>query len=73
VRNGYGDRHVPLLQAMVDAVAGRAAAPAVTAVDGAEVTRLIHALYRSAEVGGWVRLDDGPVSELLGVRGGGAR
>ena len=68
VRNGYGDRHVPLLQSMVDAVAGRIAAPAVTAADGAEVTRLIHALYRSAEVGGWVQLDDGPVSERLGVR-----
>jgi len=73
VRNGYGDRHVPILQAMVDAVAGRTAAPAVTATDGAEVTRLIHALYRSAETGGWVRLDEAPVSERLGVRGDGPR
>ena len=68
VRNGYGDRHVPVLQTMVDAVAGRVSAPAVTAADGAEVIRLIHALYRSVETGGWVRLADHPVSELLGVR-----
>jgi predicted dehydrogenase len=67
VRNGYGDRHVPILQAMVDAVAGRRDAPAVTAADGAEVIRLIHALYRSSEIGGWVRLDESPVSGLLGV------
>jgi predicted dehydrogenase len=66
VRNGYGDSHVPLLQAMVDAVAGRRDAPAVTGDDGREVTALIHALYRSVEVGGWVRLDDRPVSTRLG-------
>ncbi len=68
VRSGYGDRHVAVLQAMVDAVAGRIPAPAVTASEGAAVIRLIHALYRSAEDGGWVRLDDDPVSAHLGVR-----
>ena len=73
VRSGYGDRHVPILQTMVDAVAGRAPAPAVTATDGAEVIRLIHALYRSVETGGWVRLADHPVSELLGVGSVGPR
>ena len=73
VRSGYGDRHIPILQTMVDAVAGLAPAPAVTATDGAEVIRLIHALYRSVETGGWVRLADRPVSELLGVRSDGSR
>jgi UDP-N-acetyl-2-amino-2-deoxyglucuronate dehydrogenase len=72
VRTGYGDRHVPILQAMVDAVAGRRSAPAVTGEEAAEVTRLIHALYRSAEEGGWVHLADRPVSERLG-RGGHGR
>lgn len=73
VRSGYGDRHVPILQTMVDAVAGHTSAPAVTATDGAEVIRLIHALYRSVETGGWVRLADDPVSELLGVGSDGSR
>lgn len=68
VRNGYGDRHVSILQAMVDAVGGTRLSPAVTANDAADVTRLIHALYRSAETGGWVQLSDEPVSDLLGVR-----
>lgn len=67
VRTGYGDRHVPILQAMVDAVAGRRPAPAVTGEDGADVTRLIHALYRSTEEGGWVRLADRPTSARLGL------
>ena len=67
VLTGYGDRHVEILQSMVDAVAGRRQAPAVTGEDAAEVTRLIHALYRSAEEGGWVRLTDEPVSERLGL------
>lgn len=68
VRNGYGDRHVPILQAMVDAVSGRRSAPAVTAVEGAEVTRLIHALYHSAETSGWTLVSDAPVSDRLGVK-----
>ena len=69
VATGYGESHVPLLQAMVGAVAGERDAPAVTAADGVAVTRLIHALYRSIEEGGWVRLDDDPVSSRLGHAG----
>lgn len=68
VRNGYGDRHASILQAMVDAVLMRRDSPAVTAAEGAEVTRLIHAIYRSVETGNWVFLADEPVSNRLGLR-----
>jgi predicted dehydrogenase len=66
VPNGYGLSHGPLLQQVIDALSEGRTDPPVTAEDGVRTTELVHALYRSDEVRGWVRLADRPVSERLG-------
>lgn len=66
VPNGYGLSHGPLLQHVIDALkAGRIDSP-VSAQQGIPTAELVHALYRSEEIGGWVSLADHPVSERLG-------
>lgn len=66
VPNGYGLSHGPLLQQVIDALReGRTDAP-VPAEQGIPTTELVHALYRSDELRGWVSLADNPVSERLG-------
>lgn len=66
VPNGYGLGHGPLLQAVLDALrAGSTEAP-VSAAEGRRSTELIHALYRSEELGAWVKLAERPVSARLG-------
>ena len=66
VPNGYGLGHGPLLQQVIDALIEGRTDPPVSAEDGIRTTELVHALYRSDEVGGWVRLVDRPVSDRLG-------
>ena len=66
VPNGYGLGHGPLLQQVIDALIEGRTDPPVSAEDGIRTTELVHALYRSDEVGGWVRLADRPESERLG-------
>jgi predicted dehydrogenase len=66
VPNGYGLSHGPLLQAVIDALRAGSVEPPVSAAQGARTTELIHALYRSDEIGGWVKLADKPVSARLG-------
>lgn len=68
VPNGYGLSHGPLLQAVVDAVRSGSITPPVSVDEALRTTELIHALYRSDELGGWVWLKDQPVSERLGRR-----
>jgi predicted dehydrogenase len=70
VPNGYGLGHGPLLQKVVDALdAGTIEAP-ISARDSVATTQLVHALYRSCEIGEWVCLRSRPVSAKLGVRNG---
>jgi predicted dehydrogenase len=66
VPTGYGLSHGPLLQEIVDRLnAGRIDAP-IGASDAIPAIQLIHALYRSVEVRGWVELRDHPQSVRLG-------
>jgi UDP-N-acetyl-2-amino-2-deoxyglucuronate dehydrogenase len=68
VPNGYGLSHGTLLQATIDALAiGDICAP-VSVVNSVSTNELIHALYRSVEIGGWVYLKDNPISSKLGKR-----
>lgn len=66
VPNGYGLSHGPLLQAVIEHLRHGSIEPPVSAAQGIRTTELIHALYRSDELGGWVSLADKPVSERLG-------
>jgi len=66
VPTGYGLSHGPLLQEIIDRLQRGSKIPPVTAEDALRTTELVHALYRSDEIGGWVRLADKPVSHRLG-------
>lgn len=66
VPNGYGLSHGPLLQQVIDALREGRTDPPVSAEEGIATTELVHALYRSDELQGWVSLADKPVSERLG-------
>ncbi len=68
VPTGYGLSHGPLLQRVIDALrAGRIDAP-VSAAQGIPTTALVHALYRSIELGQWVSLAERPLSSRLGKK-----
>lgn len=66
VPTGYGLSHGPLLQQVIDALTEGRIDPPVPAKQGIPTTELVHALYRSEELGGWVLLDDKLVSNRLG-------
>ncbi len=63
---GYGLSHGPFLQDVIDSLAAGRTEPPVTATDGVEAVKLVHALYASAERQTWVRLADNPLSDRLG-------
>jgi predicted dehydrogenase len=66
VPNGYGLSHGPLLQHIVDTLRAGNTTPPVSALQAIGTTELVHALYRSDEVRGWVSLIDQPLSARLG-------
>jgi len=66
VDTGYGISHAPMLQAVIDALQNNSIIPPVSAGDAVATTELIHALYKSDEIQGWVNLEDNPISERLG-------
>lgn len=66
VPTGYGLSHGPLLQAVIDNLRSGSITSPVPAEQATRTTELVHALYRSDEIGGWVKLADQPVSERLG-------
>jgi len=70
VPSGYGVSHGPLLRAIVDELARGGTRAPVTAREGGATTRLVHALYASAESGAWAGLSAAPVSAKLGGRHG---
>lgn len=66
VPNGYGLSHGPLLQKIIDALlAGEIEAP-ISVRNSISTYELVHALYKSDETGGWIRLSDGNLSDRLG-------
>lgn len=66
VPTGYGLSHGPLLQQVIDTLRAGGIAPPIPAEQGIRTTKLVHALYRSAELGQWVSLADRPLSSRLG-------
>lgn len=66
VPNGYGLSHGPLLQEIIDTLRAGRITPPVSAQQAIPTAELVHALYRSDEVGGWVSLADQPISARLG-------
>jgi len=66
VPTSYGLGHGPLLGEVLDALEN--GTPPPIGVDEAMGSlRLVHALYASMEVGGWVAMDDLPTSSRLGI------
>jgi predicted dehydrogenase len=66
VPTGYGLSHGPLLQQVIDTLLAGRTDPPVSAEQATLTTELVHALYRSIEIGQWVSLRDRPVSMRLG-------
>ena len=66
VPTGYGLSHGPLVQEIVDRLNQGRLDPPITGSDSLPTVRLVHALYKSDEVGGWVGLSENPVSSRLG-------
>ena len=66
VPNGYGLSHGPLLQQIIESLRMGSTVAPIGADEAIRTTELVHALYRSSEVGGWVALADNPESEYLG-------
>ena len=66
VPTGYGLSHGPLLQEIVNRLKEGRIDPPITGGDSVPAVQLVHALYRSNEIHGWVRMDDNPLSERLG-------
>ncbi|MBN1849812.1 MAG: Gfo/Idh/MocA family oxidoreductase [Deltaproteobacteria bacterium] len=66
VPTGYGLSHGPLLQEIINRIAAGRIDPPITGSDSIPTVRLVHALYKSTEIGGWVRMSDNPISSRLG-------
>src|SRR3546814_7391803 len=66
VPTSYGLGHGPLLGEVLDALE-KGAPPPIGVDEALTSLRLVHALYASMETGGWVRLDEHPVSSRLGL------
>ncbi|NQW10014.1 MAG: Gfo/Idh/MocA family oxidoreductase [Alphaproteobacteria bacterium] len=67
VPTSYGLGHGPLLNDVLDAL-DLGGKPPIGVDEALGSLRLVHALYASMERGRWVRLDENPRSEKLGVR-----
>jgi predicted dehydrogenase len=66
VPTGYGLSHGPLLQAVIDSLRAGAITIPVPVDEAIRTTEVVHALYRSDEIGSWVTVADHAVSERLG-------
>jgi len=69
VPNGYGLGHKPLFDHLKEQFISKSYHPSVSATDAVKTLELVHALYSSIEVGGWVNLSDKPRSKCLGIGG----
>lgn len=68
VPTGYGLSHGPLLQEIVDRLESGRLDPPITGADSVPTVRLVHALYRSVETGGWASMSGNAVSDRLGKK-----
>ena len=67
VPTGYGLSHGPLLQKIIDRLNQGNIEPPISGTDAWNAVRLVHAFYRSAESGGWVKTNDNLLSKRLGI------
>jgi UDP-N-acetyl-2-amino-2-deoxyglucuronate dehydrogenase len=68
VPNGYGLSHGLLLQQVLDALRNGSFTPPVSVEQAISTIDLVHALYKSDEVGGWISVADRPISARLGQK-----
>lgn len=68
IPNGYGLSHGPLLQDTINSLQKNSISCPVSVEESIDTNKLIHALYRSVEIGGWVNIDENPISVKLGNR-----
>ena len=66
VPNGYGLSHGPLLQSIIDNIKQGIFDSPIPVPECIATSQLIHAMYSSYEVGGWVNLLNQPLSKKLG-------
>jgi len=67
VPTGYGLSHGPLIQEIVDRLQTGNIKPPITGTDALPTVQLVHALYKSDELNGWVDLKNTPISGRLGI------
>lgn len=66
VPTGYGLSHGPLMQDIIDRLNDGKLTPPITGSDAVPTMELVHALYRSVELGAPVKLSEHPISQKLG-------
>ncbi len=71
VPTGYGLSHGPLMEEIVARLAAGRTDPPITGSDAVPAVRLVHTLYRSAELGQTLALADNHLSDRLGKEGAG--
>lgn len=66
VPTGYGLSHGPLIQENIDRLNEGNMVPLISGTNSIDCVKLVHALYRSVEDGGWIKLNSNPISSRLG-------
>jgi len=66
VPNGYGLSHELLLQETIDRLQTGSTESPIPVKESILTSQLIHSIYRSCEIGGWVKLSDNLISSKLG-------
>lgn len=66
VANGYGLSHGPMLQSVIDALLVDEIEAPISVSSSISTYELVHALYRSDELGSWIQLSDRNLSDRLG-------
>ena len=66
-KDGFGLSHGPLIQDFINTLnAGSIDAP-ISIYDGIQSMKLVHSIYKSAESGEWINLEDNIQSDFLGL------
>jgi len=68
VPTGYGLSHGPLLQDIVDRLSDGNYESPIAVESTVKTIEMVHGIYKSDEIGGWVDMGNKPVSERLGSK-----
>jgi UDP-N-acetyl-2-amino-2-deoxyglucuronate dehydrogenase len=68
VPNGYGLSHGPLLEETFQRLSNGLTHPVISIQDCLQTLNLVHAIYASSEIKGWVSLSNNPLSSRLGIQ-----